>query len=300
MSAPLSCIACGEAVHVQSCPACGLELAVEHLHDDSPEVRPRVRGRRASGRTPATDATLLRAGGERDVAAALRDRGAEARDSLARRHDRERATGSTAEEMLESAARDRERAALDRARAADDRAKAAADRELAAAERAEALLIRAESAGLLERAATDELTGARTRLFGLDEAAREIERARRKGGQLLLAFVDVDGLKHLNDTRGHQAGDALLRSVGGALRANLRPYDVIVRYGGDEFLCVMPDVEPLEARGRFARIALTLTATNVAHSISFGLAQAWPGESLDALIARADADLLRLRARDTG
>ena len=195
------------------------------------------------------------------------------------------------------AARDRERASMDREQAANDRAQAAADRELAAAERAEALRIRAESALLLERAATDELTGVRTRILGLDEASREIERARRKGGQLILAFVDVDGLKRLNDTRGHQAGDSLLRAVGEALRANLRSYDVIVRYGGDEFVCAMPDLSPQEARARFARIAHALAAVDSDHSISIGLAQAWPGETLNALIARADADLLRSRAR---
>ena len=291
-------------MHVGSCPSCGAEFAVEHAHEESATARRTRAGARASTalapRPEATDAPRLRGGGARDVAASLRDRGAEARDSLARRRDRERATGTSAEEVLECAARDRERAAADRERAADDRAQAAADRELAAAERTEALVIRAASADLLERAATDELTGARTRLFGLDEAAREIERARRKGNTLLLAFIDVDGLKHLNDTRGHQAGDALLRGVGDALRLNLRPYDVIVRYGGDEFLCVMPDVEPREARARFARIALTLTAIHVEHTISFGLAQARPGESLTTLIARADADLLQLRARATG
>jgi diguanylate cyclase (GGDEF)-like protein len=291
-------------MHVRTCPSCGAEFAVDHAHEATTTGRASGSGRRESTalapRPEATDAMRLRNGGARDVAASLRDRGAEARDSLARRRDRERATGTSAEEVLERAALDRERAAADREQAADDRAQAAADRELAAAERTEALLIRAASADLLDRAATDELTGARTRLFGLDEAAREIERARRKGGTLLLAFIDVDGLKHLNDTRGHQAGDALLRGVGDALRVNLRPYDVIVRYGGDEFLCVMPDLGPSEARARFARIALTLTAIHVEHSISFGLAQARPGESLTALIARADADLLRLRARATG
>jgi diguanylate cyclase (GGDEF)-like protein len=283
------CTACGETLRVQICPSCGVEFELEHAHLDASSEPPAARVEH--------DAPRLRSGGARDVAAALRDRGAEARDSLARRHDRERDAGSQ-EQMLEHAIHDRERAAIDRERAADDRAKAAADRELAATERAEALVIRAESARLLERAATDELTGARTRIFGLDEAAREIERARRKGGQLMLAFVDVDGLKRLNDTRGHQAGDALLRGVGHALRSNLRPYDVIVRFGGDEFVCAMSDLTPREARARFARIALLLSAMDSEHSISFGLAQAGPGENLNALIARADADLLRLRARD--
>jgi diguanylate cyclase (GGDEF)-like protein len=271
MSVP--CVSCGETSLVQVCPTCGEEHALEEA-----------------------GALRLRSGGARDAAAALRDLGAEERDSLARRRDRERHPVETPEEVLIRAASDRERAAADRERAADDRAKAAAERELAAAERAEALLIRAESARLLERAATDELAGVRTRILGLDEASREIERARRKGGRLTLAFVDVDGLKRLNDTRGHQAGDALLRGVGTALGASLRPYDVIVRYGGDEFVCVMPDLSAQEARARFARIAHTLAAIDSGHPISIGLAQAWPGETLDTLIARADADLLRLRA----
>ena len=98
--------------------------------------------------------------------------------------------------------------------------------------------------------------------------------------QLMLAFVDVDGLKQLNDTRGHPAGDAALRLVGQALRANLRPYDVIVRYGGDEFLCAMPNLSAPEARARFKRIAHALAAVNAEHSISFGLAQAQDSEIL--------------------
>lgn len=127
-------------------------------------------------------------------------------------------------------------------RAAADRAKAAADREEAAHERARLLRHRRELSENLRLAATDELTGAWTRRFGLEEVGRELERAGRTGGSLVLAFVDVDGLKKVNDSRGHLAGDALLQLVGRSLRASVRPYDVVVRYGGDELLCAMPNL----------------------------------------------------------
>src|SRR5205807_10608969 len=177
--------------------------------------------------------------------------------------------------------RDRARADADRAKAADDRTRAAADRTRAAADRedaaregAEALRHWTESANDLRFATTDELTGAWTRRFGLEEVSRELERAHRTGATLVLAFVDVDGLKQVNDSQGHLAGDALLRLVGETLRANVRPYDVIVRYGGDELVCAMPNLSGPEARGRFEKIAAALTAINPEHSVTFGLAEA--------------------------
>jgi diguanylate cyclase (GGDEF)-like protein len=245
-------------------------------------------------------AARLRTAEERDQAAALRDRGAAGRDELARLHDLEDDENASREDILVRARRDRARAAADRAKAADDRARAAADREEAAGERAEAQRHRTEAADDLKSAATDELTGARTRRFGLEEVSRELERAHRTGASLLLAFIDVDGLKELNDGQGHLAGDALLQLLGETLRANVRPYDVIVRYGGDELICAMPNVSASEARARFERIAATLTAANASHSITFGLAEAEPADSLQELIGRADADLLRARRSGDG
>jgi len=67
---------------------------------------------------------------------------------------------------------------------------------------------------------TDELTGGWTRRLGLEEISRELERAHRTGFSLVLAFIDVDGLKQVNDSQGHLAGDTLLRLVGETLRAN--------------------------------------------------------------------------------
>jgi len=193
------------------------------------------------------------------------------------------------------ATRDRTRAAADRAKAAGDRTRAAADREEAARERAEAMRHRTQSAGELRFATTDELTGGWTRRLGLEEISRELERAHRTGCSLVLAFIDVDGLKQVNDSQGHLAGDTLLRLVGETLRANVRPYDVIVRYGGDELLCAMPNLSAPEARPRFETIAAVLTTANANHSVTFGLAEAEPADGLEELIARADADLLQAR-----
>jgi diguanylate cyclase (GGDEF)-like protein len=232
---------------------------------------------------------------DRDRAAELRDRGATGRDSLARLHDLEEDAGASRDDILLRAKRDRQRASADRAKAADDRARAAADRQEAARERAEALRNSAESADSLKLAATDELTGAWTRKFGLEEVARELERAYRTGAGLVLAFIDVDGLKDVNDSQGHLAGDELLQLVGETLRANVRPYDVIVRYGGDELVCAMPNLSAAEAGPRFEKIAAALRAVSAEHSVTFGLAEAEAADSLEALIARADTSLLEAR-----
>ena len=269
-------------------------------HDRSALARERSARDRAvvSSVRDESAAARLRTAEERDRAAALRDRGAAGRDELARLHDLDDDEYASREDILVRSRRDRARAAADRAKAADDRARAAADRQEAARERAETVRHRTESADDLKSATTDALTGAWTRRFGLEEVARELERAHRTGAPLLLAFIDVDGLEQLNDSQGHLAGDTLLQLLGETLRANVRPYDVIVRYGGDELLCAMPNLSATEARARFERIAAALTAANASHSITFGLAEAEPADSLQELMGRANADLLR--ARPTG
>jgi diguanylate cyclase (GGDEF)-like protein len=190
-----------------------------------------------------------------------------------------------------------------RSRARRDWAQAAVDRAAAARELAEAVRLRMQAADDLKSAATDELTGAWVRKFGLEEASRELARAYRTDVGLALAFVDVDGLKQVNDSRGHPAGDTLLERVGETIRAHIRPYDVIVRYGGDEFVCAMSALGALEARERFDNVAEALRKVDPKHSVTFGIAEAVMGESLEALIARADADLLdarRFRRRIAG
>ena len=275
------------------------ELLVEQLGVDEGEINERASFQEdldaVSFLRDEGAAARLRTAEDRDQAAALHDRRAERRDALARLDDLRDDADVSRDDILLRAASDRARSAADRVTAADDRALAAADREEAASERAEALRDHSKSADSLKLAMTDALTGVWTRRFGLESVSRELERAHRTGAPLVLAFIDVDGLKQVNDSQGHLDGDTLLQLVGETVRANVRPYDVIVRYGGDEFVCAMPNLRAPEARVRFEKIAAALTAVNAEHSVTYGLAEAEPTDSLQELIARADAELLEVR-----
>ena len=104
-------------------------------------------------------------------------------------------------------------------------------------------------------AATDDLTGALRRSAGLAALQREIDRSRRVGGRgIAVIFLDVDSLKHVNDTEGHAAGDRVLVEVVAAIRKRVRSYDLVIRYGGDEFLCALVDVAPEDAERTLADI----------------------------------------------
>jgi diguanylate cyclase (GGDEF)-like protein len=97
-------------------------------------------------------------------------------------------------------------------------------------------------------AATDPLTGVANRRGGEKHIANEISRARREKRPLSCILVDLDRFKLVNDTYGHQAGDQLLRDVSALLRRTVRAYDILVRWGGDEFLVVLPGVDLETAR----------------------------------------------------
>src|SRR5262249_47832773 len=93
----------------------------------------------------------------------------------------------------------------------------------------------------LRRQAThDQLTGVKNRGAILETLATELSRMKREGTPLGLIMADLDHFKQINDTHGHPAGDAVLRETGARLRHNLRPYDAIGRYGGEEFLLLLP------------------------------------------------------------
>jgi diguanylate cyclase (GGDEF)-like protein len=155
---------------------------------------------------------------------------------------------------------------------------------------------RRQAVAELERAHTDDLTGAFRRGAGEAVLQQEMDRATRSGNGLVLAFVDVDGLKATNDQHGHQAGDARLRDVVSAMRSKIRTYEPIVRYGGDEFLCSFAGVDIQGVRTRFEEIDALLDERPGGCSISVGLASHQPEDTLASLIDRADAALMSGRA----
>ena len=142
------------------------------------------------------------------------------------------------------------------------------------------------------------MTGVYGRGAGLIEMRREIARARRAGEVILLAYVDVDGLKAVNDSLGHAAGDELLRAAATALSAQLRSYDLVVRVGGDEFVCTLSSMSTEEASRRLSLARDALIASPQSGSISFGFAELRADDDVEDLIARADAALYAVRQLD--
>lgn len=239
----------------------------------------------------------------RDTAATARDRAAEELElaqgpggpeyEAAVKHAGEVRAQAAADRAR--AAADREEAMIDRAAATLDRGRAAKDREHGAMDREHAAMDRRQAMAELERAHTDELTGAYRRGTGELVLQQELDRARRSGEGLVLAFVDVDGLKATNDHEGHAAGDARLRGVVSAMRSKVRSYEPIVRHGGDEFLCSFAGVEMGDVRTRFDEIEVTLADRERSGSMSVGLAELRAEDSLQDLINRADEALIEVR-----
>jgi diguanylate cyclase (GGDEF)-like protein len=267
----------------------GLSAADESTYAASREAREAVAMQRALHRLER--AATAR---DRDATARLRDRIADARDDAGRTRDARAADEAQAGEtsdasLLEQLEELAARAAADRARAAADRARAGIDRANAARERAR---LEAE----LRTAHLDDLTGAYRRDMGRLALTHEIDRARRSDGRFVVAFVDVDGLKDVNDREGHAAGDHVLETVVDAIRMRLRSFDPIIRYGGDEFVCGLIGTDIQEAERRFEAIGSAIEEK--AHvGISVGLAVLEAGDTADQLTERADAAMLAVKAQ---
>ena len=155
--------------------------------------------------------------------------------------------------------------------------------------------LRAVMEQLKRRATQDELTGLPNRRHILEWMPQEIARTHRAGGRLCVAIIDLDRFKRINDTFGHAAGDEVLRVFARETRAALREGDVLARWGGEEFLLVMPDTTLHDAeatieraRARVAQPASWVAFPQTRVTFSAGLAALQPEQNLEQALQWAD------------
>jgi len=149
-------------------------------------------------------------------------------------------------------------------------------------------------------ALTDPVTSLANRRGGEEAFAREVARARRSGTPLSLVLFDIDHFKHINDRAGHAVGDRVLRGISDILSASQRGSDLAMRWGGEEFLVLLPDVGLSGARAFAERVRENVQNMAVGEAgritVSAGVAELQPDEDAAAALARSDASLYRAKA----
>jgi len=153
-------------------------------------------------------------------------------------------------------------------------------------------------------ATVDALTGLHNRLWLNSMFARELTRSQRGDDPLCLVMVDVDHFKEFNDQHGHLAGDELLCTMADVLRAEVRPHDMVARFGGEEFALLLPGTALEEARGIAERIRaqaaqaplpIENSSDAAPVTVSVGIAAAKVDDTLQSLLARADEALYQAK-----
>ena len=153
---------------------------------------------------------------------------------------------------------------------------------------------------LREQATRDSLTRVWNRSSILEALSRELARAWRETSPLGVVIVDLDHFKHINDNHGHLAGDAVLREAARRMQSSVRQYDSIGRYGGEEFLILLPNCGEADSYSQAERLRKQLSQTDICVgdtsvriTASFGVTAAVPGEpwTSEGLIRKADEAL---------
>jgi len=159
---------------------------------------------------------------------------------------------------------------------------------------------------LRDQSIRDLLTGLFNRRFMEDTLGRELQRAKRRSQPLAVVFLDLDHFKRFNDIHGHDAGDAVLRSMAGLFQQHFRGEDVVCRFGGEEFAIILPEASAKNAAMRVEQLRQTAKKFKVSHkeqildtvTFSIGIA-AYPEDasSGEELLQIADACLYESKAK---
>ncbi len=157
----------------------------------------------------------------------------------------------------------------------------------------------------LERLAySDALTGLLNRHAILEKLAEWAVHVQRYRERLSIAMLDIDHFKQVNDTRGHRTGDRVLSDVAGVVSRSIRQTDFVGRYGGEEFLVILPCTDAASATIMGERIRTSIERTPMCDpasgplplTVSIGIAEHATGDNEDVLVSRADAALYRAKA----
>jgi diguanylate cyclase (GGDEF)-like protein len=167
-------------------------------------------------------------------------------------------------------------------------------------EREKAELLRAEEK-MRQYAEHDDLTGLWNHRIVIERLHQEVDRSNRDGVPLSIILVDLDHFKNINDTYGHLAGDLVLKEISAIFQRTVRAYDWVGRYGGEEFLLILPGLSYVGARLRAEQFRMAIQAarihdgeTIIQVTASFGVASGFP-EDYEAMIHAADAALYRAK-----
>ena len=156
---------------------------------------------------------------------------------------------------------------------------------------------------LAHEATHDSLTGALNRRAIYEALSHELSRASRTGSSLSICLCDIDFFKQVNDRHGHLTGDDVLKGLVQALKSNVRDYDMVGRYGGEEFLVIAPNTNEAQDNLLFERLRSVIAdarfptqAGDISVTISLGVARFTKERSIDELIAAADEALYKAKA----
>ncbi len=151
-----------------------------------------------------------------------------------------------------------------------------------------------------DRAHYDVLTGLANRRYFIEGLKNRILRCQRYDDKTALLFLDVDGLKQVNDDHGHQAGDLLLTKLAEILAGNIRASDMVARIGGDEFAILLDNMSPKEVENKTASLMTLIEGAQIECdqsrlnlSAAIGHCFVGPEDNVDDLLSRADAAMYR-------
>lgn len=157
-----------------------------------------------------------------------------------------------------------------------------------------------ESAKRLRQANTDSLTGLFNRRKGREVLEFEIARSKRYQRPLSVTMLDLDHFKEINDRHGHHAGDRVLRMVARSIQEQMRNTDILIRWGGEEFIIVSTETNQAEARQVAERLRAVIEARSLQNILrptgSFGIAQLQEDDTVDSFLRRVDEKLYEAKS----